>query len=120
VHKVVQRLPVGCRHEAGELDERLVVLAGQEQPNQEQPNQVLAQRAPFLVATKEVVEGSAKRVNCRGGRWGRWSVGSASVVGASPELLSRTHTGLAPSLTHLTNQRLVRNPSNDTSRISAR
>jgi hypothetical protein len=70
VHKVVQRLPVGSRHDAGELDERLVVLSGQEQPNQ-----VLAQRAPFLVAGEEVVEGSAKRVNCLGGRWGRlpWS-----------------------------------------------
>jgi hypothetical protein len=30
----MQRLPVGSGHEAGEFDERLVVLSGQEQPNE--------------------------------------------------------------------------------------
>jgi hypothetical protein len=61
----MQRLSIGSGHKAGEFDERLVVLSGQEQSNQ-----VLAQRASFLEAPEQVVERGARCVNRLGGRWG--------------------------------------------------
>jgi hypothetical protein len=70
VHKVVQRLPVGSWYNRGEFDERLVVLA-----RQEQPNQVLPQRPSFFESSEQVVEGGTELVDRLGGGWGRlpWS-----------------------------------------------
>ena len=89
VQEVVQRLAVGSGHDRGEFDERLVVLA-----RQEQPNQVLAQRPSFLVASEEVVKRRAKRVNRLGGRWGRlpWSAHRLSSFRARlPALRSQSY-----------------------------
>src|SRR5260370_30916079 len=49
MQEVVQALPVGARYDRAQLDQGLIVLA-----RQEQPNQVLAQRRAFLVAGQEV------------------------------------------------------------------
>ncbi len=64
VQEVMQRLPIGSGHDAGEFDERLVMLA-----RQQQPDQVLPQRASFLITGEEVVKGGTKLVDRLGGRW---------------------------------------------------
>jgi hypothetical protein len=97
MQEVVQCLPVGSGHDAGEFDERLVVLA-----RQQQSNQILAQRASFLVATEEVVKRRAKLVNRLGGRWGRLP---RSAHCRTP--LAHAHRS-RPTITHLTNQRIRR------------
>src|SRR5262249_18791007 len=88
MQKVVERLPVGSGHDGGEFDERLVVLA-----RQQQPNQVLAQRSSFLVAGEEVVKRRAKRVN-RLRRAGGGLPRSAHRTGSSP---ARTPVSFHPT-----------------------
>jgi hypothetical protein len=85
---VMQRLPVRPRNDAGEFDERLVVLA-----RQEHPNQVLAQRAALLEPPEQVVEGGTELVDRLGGRWGGFRglrIGSSR--GCPPTSLPPYHT----------------------------
>jgi hypothetical protein len=63
MQEVVQRLASGAGHNGRQLDDGLVVL-----PRQQQPNQVLAHGFPFLGAPEEVVEGAAELVDRLGGR----------------------------------------------------
>jgi hypothetical protein len=63
MQEVVQRLPPRARHDGRQFDDGLVVLAGQEQPNQ-----VLAHGFPFLGAAEEGVEVAAELVDRLGGR----------------------------------------------------
>jgi len=71
VENVVQRLPPRARHDRGQFDDGLVVLA-----RQQQANQIVAHRFPLLGPAEEVVEGVAELVDRLGGRrdgfaWGR-------------------------------------------------
>jgi hypothetical protein len=63
MQEVVQRLPPRPRHDGRQLDDGLVVLAGQQQPNQ-----VLAHRLALLGPPEEVVEGVAELVDRLGSR----------------------------------------------------
>jgi hypothetical protein len=95
MQEMMQCLTVGVRHDAGEFDERLVVLA-----RQQQPNQVLPQRASLLVTTEQVVKAGTKLVNRLGGRWGGlpWSAHRHDSFRARPPYCPH-------SVSHLTNQR---------------
>jgi hypothetical protein len=58
VHEMVQPLSVRPRHDGPQFDQRLVVLAGQEQPDE-----ILAQRRALLVAGEQLVKEGTKLVN---------------------------------------------------------
>jgi hypothetical protein len=70
VQEVVQRLPVGPRHDRPQFDERLVVLSWQEQADE-----ILAQRRALLIPHEQVVEGGTELVNRFGGRPRRLAFG---------------------------------------------
>ncbi len=79
VQKMVQALAVGAGHDGAQLDQRLVVLA-----RQEQANQVLTPCGALLVAREQVVEVRTKlvdRLRGGGGRFaGRGHTGPSSPV----------------------------------------
>jgi hypothetical protein len=81
VQKVMQRLPVGSGHDAGEFDKRLVVLFG--------ARAVQSGTGAARVVPRSDQRGrQTPRKTCQSPRW---SVGWASAVCASAELLSHTH-----------------------------
>ncbi len=86
VQEVVQRLPVGARHDRRQLHQRLVVLA-----RQQQPDQVVAEaRAPR--AAEQLVKGAQN-----------WSI--ASVVGGMD--WRGVGMGAPPGVTHRAPFRLL-------------
>ena len=68
MQEMVQALPVGARYDRAQLDQGLIMLA-----RQEQPNEVLAQRRAFLVAGQEVVEVGTELIGRLGGGVGRFT-----------------------------------------------
>ena len=101
MQEVVQGLPVGSRHEGRQFDQRLVVFA-----RQQQPDQVLAEGQAFL-AREQLVEVRTKLVDRlrrrRGGfAWGRHGMSSS---GAGTTSTPDSAAGTADSMPHLTNQR---------------
>jgi hypothetical protein len=71
MHEMMQRLSVGSRHDRPQFDERLIVLA-----RQEQTDEILAQRGALFVAGEQIVEGGTKLVDRLSGRCGRLALGS--------------------------------------------
>jgi RNase P/RNase MRP subunit p29 len=70
VHEVVQRLPVGPRHDRRQLDQGLIVFA-----RQQQADQVVAEGDTLLRTTEQVVELRTEHVDRFGRGWGGFAWG---------------------------------------------
>jgi hypothetical protein len=91
MQEVVQRLPAGAGYDRRHLHQRLVVLAGQEQPDQ-----ILAQRRALLEPREQVIELGTELVNRLGGGGGRFARcrhGNASLPGVDQRAACPRRTG---------------------------
>jgi hypothetical protein len=104
MQEVVQRLPIRSGHDGPQFDERLVVFA-----RQQEPDEMLPQGLAFFVAPEQVVERGAELVDRlrrrqRGFAGGRHGI--ALLCGRQPQTRAKLHLPTtAGSMPHLTNQR---------------
>ncbi len=75
MHEVVQGLSIRCRHDRPQFDERLVMLA-----RQEQADEILPQGRALLLAREQVVKHGTKLVNRLRGGCGRLALGRHGIA----------------------------------------